>query len=257
MSNELDFRLLTSYCDHPKIVKMLRLLGDKAIRHHLWLLAFVRQQKPRGILTDMDNLDIACAARWEGDADKYVETMRNCGLIDESPEGYVIHDWKEVNAWAYHAPERSQRAQDAANARWGKQNECDEDASSNATSNAKCNAPSPIPIPIPSPKDIVALYHEHCPSMPRVLKIESGMKRWDQIKKWVKFYSDTDWVKFFKSIEASDWLAGRVSPREGCNQFIADIDFIFTNTYFPKILEGKYDNKKPKRKKVDDGGVPR
>lgn len=101
-------------------------------------------------------------------------------------------------------------------------------------------------IPVSKPKKkaevdcefIVKLYHDRCPSLPRVLKLTDKRK----IKVRVRFeemkFSYETLQKVFDKCEASYFMRG-----DNKRGWKADFDWIFTNSQnWVKVLEGKYDN---------------
>lgn len=147
------------------------------------------------------------------------------------------------------------KAKKAAAARWN-------DASSNAPSSAsakleECPSPSPSPsdnkTPLP-PKggevpfqDIVDLYHEHLPMLPRVVNISEPRKRamkarWSET---VNIPSGTEvihmkcnsldfWQRYFRRASAQGFLTGEVK------EWAADFDFLVKKNNFIKVIENKY-----------------
>jgi len=142
-----DFRITTDALDHPKLVKLKRMTGDAGIISLMRLWGFTARYHPRGDLNDMTPDDIEISAKWEGPAGEFFNAILNLKLLDECLGQYSVHDWEEHNSYAYHAPERTAKAKNAARIRWASQ----EDASSNAAGNADGNAPSPNPNPVPDP----------------------------------------------------------------------------------------------------------
>ena len=144
-----DFRITTDALDHPKLVKLKRILGTDAILCLLRLWGFTARYHPKGKLNAMTADDIEISAGWNGETGLFIFTLLSLKLLDESQGKFSIHDWKEHNGYCYYAPERSIKSKKAANARW-EIKQCPEHASSNASS----NAPLPSPLPLPSPKDL-------------------------------------------------------------------------------------------------------
>lgn len=146
-----DFRVTCDSFDHPKLVKLQRICGEGGVLCLFRLWAFTAKYHPRGDFGTMTDEDIEIAAKWNGDPGVFFSALIKFRLLDETLGSYSIHDWEEHNAFAFHAPERSEKAKNAARARW----QSDEDATSNATSNAqgnaRSNAPSPNPYPKPNP----------------------------------------------------------------------------------------------------------
>jgi len=91
---------------------------------------------------------------------------------------------------------------------------------------------------------LVDLYHQLCPSLPKVKMLNETRRRLIRAR-W-REHPDMDfWVNFFKRVEASDFLCGRVPPRGDRPPFIADFEWIIRPNNSVKILEGRYDNRKP------------
>lgn len=177
--SEIDIRLLVSFKGHRKRKRLKRLIGPDATDYLIDLWLTVRQDRPDGILSGWDEIDIADAAGWPEDRDpkKLVSALIDSGWIDYDKSVYILHDWDEHQGWACGETKRKESAKIAARAKWKKRLiVVDKDADgmrpqydSNATaekahcgndatamrSHEKRNAPSPIPSPSPTPvKDI-------------------------------------------------------------------------------------------------------
>jgi hypothetical protein len=164
-----DIRLSTDFRDHPKVVKLHKLLGEAGISSLVTLWAWTRKYRSKGTFAGMDALDIEIGARWPGENGLFVKALVDLVLLDFDGEVYSIHDWKDWQPWAYFADERSAQSRKAAERRWearrkAKEVECGAhektvhtastiDAHRNADSR-KTDAPSPPPSPPPLPKNI-------------------------------------------------------------------------------------------------------
>lgn len=73
----------------------------------LWLWAAVN--RPDGILSGMDWEDIELAADWMGEERAFFDHILGMWL-DETPGGYVLHDWQEHNSWAAEAEVRGKQS---------------------------------------------------------------------------------------------------------------------------------------------------
>ena len=62
-----DIRLSVGFFDHPKIIKLERLLDLEGVVALMRLWLWAAQNRPSGILSGMDEEDIEIAARWKGD----------------------------------------------------------------------------------------------------------------------------------------------------------------------------------------------
>lgn len=163
-----DFRITCGYFTHHKTKKLKFLLGDTGIVAHMRLLEYTAMNKPSGILSGMDDDDIAIAVDWDSEKGDLVEVLVKVRYLDFKDGVYSIHDWDQHNPYAAAAPERSEKARNAANARHhgggtkkqglteknhakssGEQCSGDDGAMRVAQSS---NAPSPSPSPSPSPE---------------------------------------------------------------------------------------------------------
>jgi hypothetical protein len=106
-------------------------------------------------------------------------------------------------------------------------------------------APYRVP-PCPN-EELVRLYHEQLPSLPKVEVLSDSRKkslsaRWRDVCGDGKFdkADGLDWfVWFFKRVADSEFLMGRVAGKSG--QFWrADFDFLVTPAKFIKVVEGRY-----------------
>lgn len=89
---------------------------------------------------------------------------------------------------------------------------------------------------------VVDMYHEHCPSLPKIRVITD--KRKQAIQKICKLYNLETIKEVFDLIEKSDFCKGKND-----RGWIADLDFILREDKFANILEGKYNNKSKVNKK--------
>jgi len=97
-------------------------------------------------------------------------------------------------------------------------------------------------------KEIVDLYHEKLPELPKV-KVWSEQRqavlraRWNEAvsnKNGIKSNSLEWWAGYFDYIRTSDFLMGRVDPSPGKNRFLSNLEWLMKKQNFINILEGKY-----------------
>ena len=146
-----DIRLSVGFWQHPKTKKTVRRLGLEGIRSLQVLWLWSTQYRPDGNLSGMDWEDIELAADWQGEERKFFDTCLGM-WVDETSDGYVLHDWQEHNPWQSEALARSEKAQKAAQARWGKANNLNKQCSTDAQALPKHDS-SNAPLPFPSPEE--------------------------------------------------------------------------------------------------------
>ncbi|WP_422477229.1 hypothetical protein [Pleomorphochaeta sp. DL1XJH-081] len=158
-----DMRLSLNFVDHPKVRKIIRRCGYEAFYGLIKLYSIAGRMYTDGLLKGFDLEDIEDLADWHGETGSFGSTLVDVGLIDETEEGFYLHDWEEHQPWIIGSEERSEKAKKAAEARWNKgedsqndaqnadsmQDACGEHASGNAVSmlNPCPSAPSPSPTP--------------------------------------------------------------------------------------------------------------
>ena len=71
--------------------------------------------------------------------------------------------------------------------------------------------------------------------------LKSGSQRARKLKARWEDYPDIHWWReLFNYMKESDFLMGKVPPRDGHRQFRLDIDYVINETKLNKIYEGKY-----------------
>lgn len=101
-----DIRLSVGFWQHPKTKKTAKRLGLEGVRSLQVLWMWAATNRPEGNLSGMDWEDIELAADWQGDDRAFFDLCLGM-WIDETDTGYVLHDWKEHNAWASQVEDRN------------------------------------------------------------------------------------------------------------------------------------------------------
>lgn len=146
----MDFRVAVGWRNHPKRRKLHKRLGADAVLALLDLWEFCRESRPDGSLAGMTGEDIALAAGYDGDGDRFVDTLVEIGLVDATADGLQIHDWATHNPYSASFTKRSEAGRAAARARWDKR-ECGSHATALRIAPIG-NAPYPYPDPDPYPQ---------------------------------------------------------------------------------------------------------
>lgn len=181
-----DIRIKTSFPNHPKTKKLIKKIGPTGGWMLMKLWVFTAQNKPTGLLTNMNSADISDVMEFRGnprvmimallDCTSGADTLKSCpgcdvcekaktqkrsGWLDKTSSGFFqIHDWEEHNPYASKAPERTERAKKGASVRWDNKTKQILDGCSKhkeamlqaQDSNAilkTSNAPAPAPAPSP------------------------------------------------------------------------------------------------------------
>ena len=115
-----------------------------------------------------------------------------------------------------------------------KEDKTEEDKDKNARVKTSAKS-SPCPY-----QQIVNLYHEKLPMLPKVVTLSDARKR--SLKaRWANGASNMKfWEDYFDSVSESKFMTGRVDPTPGRKQFVADIDFLIRESTIIKTQEGKY-----------------
>jgi hypothetical protein len=150
-----DFRVSIGLFRHPKYLRLRRELGDCGACSLFELWGFAAQSRPGGKLSEMGIADIALAAGWSGDPQRFIDALVELRWLDLRRRTYYLHGWHEHQQYVIHSRNRSRVASHAAKARWraATQNRLENvgeiGCSEHAQSIAESNAPSPSPAPNP------------------------------------------------------------------------------------------------------------
>ena len=284
-----DIRIQLSFRNHPKIEKLRRRLGEAGPLAFIYLLMHAGQNETEGRLHGMDAEDISIAADWRGEPEVLLTAMIDLRLIDQTPEGYEIHDFADHNPWATGSKRRSEIAKQAINSRWEKirrekkQENKDVDTGrirSEPEARSDRNTPSPSPTPSPtltSPigdvcpepeadsgpppcphEKIIGLYHQTLPELRRV-KTWPEPRRKLLAARWREARERQNlawWEAFFATVRESPFLMGRND-----RGWTADLEWLISPRNLAKVFEGRYrggvgeDGVRGRDRPPDDGPV--
>ncbi len=116
--SDLDIRLKASFKDHRKRKKLAARVGRDGVLAlvDLWLTA--AETHPDGWLDGCTVEDIEIDAGWTGEAGKLAAALLDCGFLDQTKNGYTLHDWPEHQPFLATAPQRSAQAKANVDKRW-------------------------------------------------------------------------------------------------------------------------------------------
>lgn len=93
-------------------------------------------------------------------------------------------------------------------------------------------------------EEVVNLYHQTLPMCPKVVMLTT--KRKGQIAARWKSGNLPDlptWKEYFEFVSTSPFLTGKTDPAPGRKRFVADLEWITSESNFTKIAERKYHGK--------------
>lgn len=102
-----DIRLAIGFFDHPKTIKLERQLGLQGVVSLVRLWLWAAQNRPDGVLSEMDVDDIEIAARWNGEQRALYDVLTKLRFVDTVDGEPHLHDWKDHNEWQSQAGQRS------------------------------------------------------------------------------------------------------------------------------------------------------
>ena len=113
-----DIRLYESFLNHRKRRKLEKRLGPQGVVSLIDLWLNVAVSRPKGVLEDMSEQDIALDAQWPGDPKEFCQALIEIGFLHCEDGIYFCHEWGDHQPYAYYSKERSQQAREAAETRW-------------------------------------------------------------------------------------------------------------------------------------------
>lgn len=145
-------------------------------------------------------------------------------------EDYVINPVSEGINWVYVAGNATN-----VNVKEEVKEEVKEKICDAKASLGKSELSPPVPV-----QEIINLYHELLPGLPRCAKLTTKRKSYIQ-QRWREDMPELkNWRNFFVYVGQSNFLMGKAMPVNGRQVFRADIEWICNPTNFTKIAEGKY-----------------
>lgn len=134
-----DIRIAVSFRNHRKRKRLRLLLGPGATDYLLDLWIATAMNHPDGVLSGMDETDIALEAGWEGDPAEFCRALLECKFMDQDEGGvYFLHDWEDHQPWVVKAEARSEKARNAVNARWEQEKKSKKEESMPQTNGHEC-----------------------------------------------------------------------------------------------------------------------
>jgi len=110
-----------------------------------------------------------------------------------------------------------------------------------------------IAISTPPKNEILQIYHEILPELPQI-------KGWNEQRqralnaRWEEHPDLGWWKEYFNQVKGSDFLSGKVEPKDGRKPFVATLEWLINSSNMLKVIEGKYDDHK---KTQSSGGYQR
>ena len=104
-----DIRISTSFWEHRKTVKLIRVLGIEAAvsLQKLWMWA--ASNRPDGDLSGLDTEDLEICAKWDVEPGALVDNLKSLRFIDGEDGSLSLHGWIEHNPWALESKTLSDR----------------------------------------------------------------------------------------------------------------------------------------------------
>lgn len=261
------------FLDHWRTGMVVDALDDSmAPMYILRLWAHCQERKSDTFVMPTRGLKAQC--KFPGDAQAFEAALIEAGFVERDGDSIHVCGWAEKNAsllaaWAngnkggrkpkqtqseptgnprvtQTEPKANQSETHAEPIRVDKSRE-DKKLEEPTVLVGSASDPTPPRIPCPTEK-LVAAFHEHCPTLPRVMKLTSERRkklasRWREVDADSSFESEDDGVtifaEIFKRVHASDFLSGRAGSWK------AGFDWLFENEkHILKVCEGNYDNGK-------------
>jgi len=102
-----ELKLCTTTRIHPKIRRLKNKLGAEGVLglYNLW--CFCVEYKKDGVLSGMEDRDIAEAADYEGDYEAFLKVLVDLRLLDATGRVFAIHGWSKYNLGRVRVPKVS------------------------------------------------------------------------------------------------------------------------------------------------------
>lgn len=229
---------------HPKVVRMASLLDVNKFQvvgalHAVWSL--FDKHSETGFLGAYDARILDEYLAWMG----FSEAMILVGWLVSHEHGLEIPDFEENNGASAKRRCENVRRKRKSRARHSEVTDMSPHVVDiNVTREEKRRVENKNTLRAAEPpdcpySDIVDLYHQHCPVMPRVKTLTETRKK--QLK--ARWREDRErqnlewWARFFQYCSGIPFLCG-----ESSTGFIADLEWLTKQSNFVKTIEGKYES---------------
>ncbi len=242
--------------DHWKTRMLADLLNDELAPVYLLRLWGHCQNRKKSIFDKLPPAAVKAICRYQGDPNDLESALTECGFVHRDDDGTLeVVGWAEHNANLWSAWENGKKG-----GRPKKPTENPPDTPEKPNENPPDTGRSPDEgdegdegekpqggtpdgdTPCPH-QEIVRLYHEMCPALPRVVKLNDARR--DSLRaRWKSDLKNLDqWEAYFRVVSESKFLTGRIDPSPGRQRpFMADFDFLIRPSSVIKVMEGKYDD---------------
>lgn len=234
----LYVRVMNNFYTHRKTLRLRAALGDAAfwVPPRLW--AYAAENQPDGCFKDYSAEELASLISYSSNASRMLEALLQAGFLDENP--LRIHSWEEHNS--YHSTFAA-RAKTAATARWSKSPTPPErtvqERKGKETSIASSIDASRDPIL--NPGEVLDAWNEKADNykLPKCMVMSDKRRRYTTARLRDPFFSQ-NWKAALERMTSSTFCKGAND-----RGWVADFDFFIQPDSVAKIMEGKYDERKP------------
>lgn len=247
------------FLDHWRTQMLVDMLNDPCAPQYIIRLWGHCQNRRSWVFEGMPVQAAKAICRFPGQADEFEKAMIDCGFLARDGDTLTVVGWDEHNAslianWTNGSrggrPKGSGKEtrkkltgkpdkNPSANLQETDKIGCDEIGSDKPPKSPKGDA---VPY-----QEIVDLYHEHLPMLPRVVNISDKRKRAMRAR-WaesVNIPTSNDvismkcdsldfWARYFKRAATQPFLIGEKTD------WAADFDFLLTKSKFIAVIEQKY-----------------
>ena len=105
-----DIRISLSFRHHRKRKKLFQRLGENGVLALIDLWCTVAEQNPTGVLIGYSKEDVEIDAEWKGESGLCVKNILEIGFIQETKNGFYLHNWDIRQPWVYKSDERSDKS---------------------------------------------------------------------------------------------------------------------------------------------------
>lgn len=102
-----DIRLSLTFRHHRKRKRLFHRLGSDGVVSLIDLWCMTAEQFTDGCLKGYTKEDIEIDAGWKGDPGEFFDAILDIGFLDETENGFCLHNWHKHQVWVSKSEERS------------------------------------------------------------------------------------------------------------------------------------------------------
>lgn len=226
------FRLYNEIIDDPKMLE----ITDKEFRHFIFLMCLASEREKEGLI-DLSIEKISWRLRLSlEEAGQIIDKLKSLKILSQNGDGFQFLNWEKRQ---YRSDNVNERVKKFRQKKKGENETLHETLHETDQRQRQRQSNNNLTVICPQ-KEIVDLYHETLPELPKV-KIWNEKRQGYLRTRWKEDperQSMDWWKRFFEYVRKCAHLMGHNN-----RQWTANLEWLIKAENFVKVIEGNYEDK--------------